>query len=193
MLLYHRFYGIWPTKVIILSFLALVVWLGLAIALGRWKRGWRCACAAILVAMLYFIIDMTILKRSPGDHELILQPFRNLILAFSDSELYRSIVMNTVLFMPIGMTMPFLLPKSWKRWLRVIVCVVFSVLLSGSIEFFQYRYGLGQAEIDDLICNTLGAFLGAIPFMILETTAKWWHFILMKYRTKKEQDTKRPK
>ena len=36
------------------------------------------------------------------------------------------------------------------------------MLLSAVIEAAQYAFGLGRAETDDVLCNTLGALLGAL-------------------------------
>lgn len=33
------------------------------------------------------------------------------------------------------------------------------LILSAGTEYAQYRYALGMAEVDDVICNTLGAFM----------------------------------
>ena len=72
-------------------------------------------------------------------------------------ELYRSMLMNVLLFFPIGLSLPFVLGK-WK--LSVPVTVVLACLFSAGIEYLQYRYSLGRCEVDDVIMNTLGALLG---------------------------------
>ena len=35
-----------------------------------------------------------------------------------------------------------------------------AALLSASLEMLQWTTGLGVADVDDVLCNTLGAFLG---------------------------------
>lgn len=170
MVLYQRFYGVWPTNVIVYIILGLLLWTGIILLKQRYLKErfswiWTLLCALILAVFLYFIFDMTIFGRASGERVLILQPFRNLALALHDSELYRSIVMNTALFVPVGMALPFLFPAQWKAPLRFLLCGCFSLLLSAGIEFIQYQYGLGDAEVDDLICNTLGGLIGAVPFL----------------------------
>ena len=58
---------------------------------------------------------------------------------------------NIAFFIPFGALLPV---KNWKA--VFITAVVFSVL----IEFVQYIGGYGLAELDDVICNTLGAMIG---------------------------------
>ena len=36
-------------------------------------------------------------------------------------------------------------------------------LLSTFLEILQWTTGLGVADVDDVLCNTLGAFLGWLP------------------------------
>ncbi len=45
--------------------------------------------------------------------------------------------------------------KSWEIWLL-------GLLLSFIIEFLQYVFGTGISEMDDLILNSLGAWMGAV-------------------------------
>ena len=49
------------------------------------------------------------------------------------------------------------LPRKWHRWLRIALTALTSCVLSAGIEYAQYRFALGMAETDDVICNTLGA------------------------------------
>ena len=58
---------------------------------------------------------------------------------------------NIAFFVPFGVLFPV------KKWYVVLVSsLVFSVL----IETAQYVYRLGLCELDDVICNTLGAMIG---------------------------------
>ena len=45
--------------------------------------------------------------------------------------------------------------KSWEIWLL-------GLLLSFIIEFLQYVFGTGISEMDDLILNSLGAWMGSV-------------------------------
>lgn len=131
-------------------------------------------CAAV-IAILY----ATILNRTPGDYELILTPFATFIAARQQPELYREMLMNIFLFFPLGLTLSNALPRKWHRWLRIILTTFVGCILSAGIEYAQYRCALGLAETDDVICNTLGAFIGSTSLLIAHAIEKHkeraWH------------------
>ena len=132
------------------------------------------ACVATLV-----ILYTTILTRTPGGSEAILTPFASLIAARVQPELYREMLMNVFLFFPLGLTLSNALPRKWHRWGKIILTTLIGCALSAGIEYAQYRYALGLAETDDVICNTLGAFLGAASLLVAHAIEKSreraWH------------------
>ena len=81
-------------------------------------------------------------------------------------------LMNVFLFFPLGLTLSNALPRKWHRWSRIILTTLVGCALSAGIEYAQYRYALGMAEVDDVICNTLGAFLGAASLLIAHAIEK---------------------
>ena len=125
-------------------------------------------CAAV-IAILY----ATILNRTPGNYELILTPFAALSAARQQPELYRAMLMNVFLFFPLGLTLSNSLPRKWHRWGRIILTTFVGCILSAGIEYTQYRYALGMAEVDDVICNTLGAFIGSTSLLIAPAIEKY--------------------
>lgn len=131
-------------------------------------------CAAVIA-----ILCATILNRTPGNYELILTPFAALTAARIQPELYREMLMNIFLFFPLGLTLSNALPRKWHRWLRIILTTLVGCALSAGIEYAQYRCALGLAETDDVICNTLGAFLGAVSLLAAHAIEKHkeraWH------------------
>lgn len=80
--------------------------------------------------------------------------------------------MNVFLFFPLGLTMSNALPRKWHRWLRIALTALTSCVLSAGIEYAQYRFALGMAETDDVICNTLGAFVGASSLLLAHAMEK---------------------
>lgn len=83
--------------------------------------------------------------------------------------------MNVFLFFPLGLTMSNALPRKWHRWLRISLTTLTGCILSAGIEYAQYRFALGMAETDDVICNTLGTFVGATSLLLahaMENTRK---------------------
>lgn len=125
-------------------------------------------CAAVIA-----ILCATILNRTPGNYELILTPFAALSAARQQPELYREMLMNIFLFFPLGLTLSNALPRKWHRWLRIILTTLVGCILSAGIEYAQYRYALGLAETDDVICNTLGAFIGSTSLLIAPAIEKY--------------------
>lgn len=125
------------------------------------------ACAAVFI-----ILYATILNRTPGNYELILTPFAALSAARQQPELYREMLMNVFLFFPLGLTLSNALPRKWHRWLRIILTTLVGCALSAGIEYAQYRCALGLAETDDMICNTLGAFIGSTSLLIAHAIEK---------------------
>lgn len=131
-------------------------------------------CAAV-IAILY----ATILTRTPGVPAVILTPFAALAAARVQPELYREMLMNVFLFFPLGLTLSNALPRKWHRWGKIALTTLVGCALSAGIEYAQYRCALGLAETDDVICNTLGAFLGAVSLLVAHAIEKYreraWH------------------
>ena len=80
--------------------------------------------------------------------------------------------MNVFLFFPLGLTFSNSLPRKWHRWSRIALTTLVGCALSAGIEYAQYRYALGMAEVDDVICNTLGAFIGSTSLLIAHAIEK---------------------
>lgn len=118
-----------------------------------------------LMLALFCVLYCTVLARSVGEHYVELRPFYTFILAQSQVEYYRTFFMNALLFVPLGLSMPYLLSKKAKR-LNVFTTIAFAMLLSAGIEFLQYRLNLGVCETDDVIANTLGAAIGALSYCL---------------------------
>ena len=124
-------------------------------------------CSATIV-----ILYATLLIRTPGDYEVILTPFSTFTAARQQPELYREMLMNVFLFFPLGLTLSNALPQKWHRWLRIALTTLIGCILSAGIEYAQYRYALGMAEVDDVICNTLGTFIGSTSLLIAHAIEK---------------------
>ena len=166
-----------PWTVCILLLSLLLLWPVLCQRVGERRRvllNTALACAAAFI-----ILYATILTRTPGNYELILTPFAALSAARQQPELYREMLMNVFLFFPLGLTLSNALPRKWHRWGRIILTTFVGCALSAGIEYAQYRCALGLAETDDVICNTLGAFIGSTSLLIAHAIEKHkeraWH------------------
>ena len=147
------------------------------LVLRQWlgdKRFWRSVIALLFLAWLVVIAVATLADRTPGiipaEPELI--PFHSYraVIAGENNEILRSNFMNVILFYPAGLFACELLPKNWSLAKRVILVAVLFALVSAGIEFCQYHFALGQAEVDDVIHNALGALIGAL---ISTIPVKW--------------------
>lgn len=127
---------------------------------------------ALACAAAFIILYATILTRSAGVPEAILTPFASLTAARIQPEIYREMLMNVFLFFPLGLTLSNALPQKWHRWGRIILTTLIGCILSAGIEYAQYRCALGLAETDDVICNTLGAFIGSTSLLIAHAIEK---------------------
>ena len=173
----RHIYAIPLHMVIFLMLALLIVWAMLSLHQNQRKRSIINAVLCSITALT--ILYATILTRTPGDYKSILTPFATFTAALQQPELYREMLMNIFLFFPLGLTLSNALPRKWHRWGRIILTALVGCILSAGIEYVQYRYALGLAETDDVICNTLGAFLGAASLLAAHAIEKYrervWH------------------
>lgn len=156
--------------VIFLMLALLIVWAMLSLHQNQRKRSIINAVLCAVTALI--ILYATVLTRTPGDYELILTPFATFVAAQQQPELYREMLMNVFLFFPLGLTLSNTLPRRWHRRSRIVFTTLVGCILSVGIEYAQYRYALGMAEVDDVICNTLGAFIGSTSLLIAHAIEK---------------------
>jgi len=124
------------------------------------KIKWIAALLAIL--SLAAILYVTIFSRSPTVAELHLIPFSAFERAKRQPEVYRSMLMNVFLFLPLGLSLPFVLRGGAGK--RILLTALVGFALSLSIETVQFAFSLGMVEADDVLCNTVGAALGACAY-----------------------------
>ncbi len=165
---------------------AAVLPLGFEIGLAVWKkhRGvpvsvWR--AVGLFVCGLY-VTEVLLLTGIPVLQDFLLGytvPIAvNLQTADYNIWLFHAFSMNRVdlwlnvfLFVPLGMFVPAL----WKRGARkrTMLCssVLAGALLSASIEWMQL-WNTRFSDINDLFCNTLGAFCGGLLWLLFTCRRK---------------------
>lgn len=105
---------------------------------------------------------MATLHRSSGDRSIQWIPFYDLYLGFTENrEMFRAMFMNVLLFLLGGYLGAVLFRR--RRRLGGMLC-----LMSLTIEAAQYVFALGHAELDDLICNTVGGIMGILLWCLWE-------------------------
>lgn len=124
--------------------MALVVWL---------IDGRRITPRPLLAAYILFILMETVLGRESGVGRVELVPF----WSYSHPELRMEIVLNYLLFMPLGVLLYLCFGE--KLGLRVVLA---GFLFSVSIELIQFTFKIGVFEFDDMIGNTIGCLIGAV-------------------------------
>ena len=127
--------------------------------------GWKLFVWIVLFLSFALVFFSTVSDRTTGntlDYNLI--PFHSYraVMNGDNPEILRSNFMNAVLFYPAGLLTASLLPDKLPRLSRLLLTVLLYSFMSAGIEYLQYRYSLGNVEIDDIIHNTLGAFFGSL-------------------------------
>lgn len=169
-MIFRQIYAMNPWTVCLLMLLAFAGWTVLCNCL---RAKVRIAVNVILFCVsAAIILHATLLSRTPGTYAVILTPFASLTAARQQPELYREMLMNVFLFFPLGLTLSNALPRRWNRWLRIALTTLTGCVLSAGIEYAQYRFALGMAETDDVICNTLGAFVGSTSLLLAHAIKK---------------------
>lgn len=139
---------------------------------GKVYLSWRYINIVLYVFSLFLILKMTILGRTVGNREIELLPFYTINTISDNSEVVRMIVMNIILFFPLGLTMPIALGKVKNTICKWLLCIIVGLGISLSVEIIQYYFCIGIAETDDVICNTFGTLLGVMPNMLANYLGK---------------------
>lgn len=120
-----------------------------------------------IIPKLEFGISGNISIVKNGIHRTNFIPFKVLLETFNEVFINRNInyflinfLGNIIIFMPIGFSVPLL----WKASDKKVVLIGFCS--SVFIEFCQLFLSRGT-DIDDLILNTVGAFLGLLVYKVL--------------------------
>ena len=104
---------------------------------------------AVYLSGMFAVVGLPDIRYVRFDPRYNMVPF---LYMFSD---LTNTVLNVVLFLPLG----FFLPVFWERFLpfpRAVLFGFFTSALIESLQVFTYR----ATDINDLMTNTLGTFLG---------------------------------
>ena len=131
-------------------------------------KGSKILNAVLLLGAIYVIVHITLLDRSAAERaDFVSPPFLLLQKAWSENrEIFRSLFLNVLLFEPLGAAVANLLPGKQTCWARILNVLLVGLVVSTAIEYCQFYLSVGNAEADDVICNTLGALIGALSLPI---------------------------
>ena len=110
----------------------------------------------LLAAYVVFILMETVIGRKVGNVRVELVPF----WFYSHPELRMEIILNYILFIPLGFLLYLCFGERRKHGCVWIAKVGF--LLSASIECIQLVFRIGLFEFDDMIGNTIGCLTVAV-------------------------------
>jgi len=132
---------------------------------------------AVLFLFLWFLIQRTlepfilVLERTPEPPNLV--PLRGLVLMlqraidvdhrFTWFIVAINILGNILIFIPIGFLVSVLTPNRHKGWLAFLIGLAISL----TIELIQLSFIIRVFDVDDLILNSSGAWLGFIAYLLI--------------------------
>lgn len=108
---------------------------------GRWP---------LVAYSVFLILYITILRRTPGCSETIKLYLR----MWPNAGIWAGNLLNLFLYVPLGWA-----GQYWKEESKKIVIAGFA--LSLFCEVTQYLTGRGWADVNDVVFNTAGTFLGS--------------------------------
>lgn len=179
--LWRAFSGVIPLFLVIIPIVITIGWLFYRRAL---KKGTE-QKTALLFSVLYILFALTIigvmmvtLTPRPFMEGRILQivPFGSILDILFNSVHYtvpiRLIGFNIILFIPFGILLALILKSTSKVILKTtLLGMAFSI----TIEILQFLLNSGRtSNIDDVILNTSGAFIGAVIGFIIRNKSKYF-------------------
>lgn len=144
-------YTLTYNKIYFIIVSGIILWTILWSCFRRYRKFWIIFNVIVFLIILYLVLRYTVLYRTPSnDHQfMFFAPF--------NSEFYRELLMNVLLFYPLGLTLTVLIGP-WS--------ILVAFILSFGIESWQYIAGTGVAQVSDVLMNTLGCAIGAVPYLI---------------------------
>lgn len=125
-------------------------------------------CCLLAVIYVLVIAKLVIFKNGFTNEfrDLSMMPF-SFVIDFLNGEaslsnMLKNALGNIAVFIPLGIIVPVFFQKFNVK--HVVLC---GIIISFIIEIIQYITGLGITDIDDLILNTLGTFIGGLLYFQL--------------------------
>lgn len=158
---FHRIYILDISTILITIPILLLVWSVIGAAFYKYIRIIGTVMAVIAIGAILYI---TVFSRGESGVGADFIPFSSFERAKIQPEMYRSMLMNVFLFVPIGLPLPFVFGGSTGK--RILLTILVGLVLSITVEAIQYFAHLGLAETDDMICNTVGTAIGSCAYLL---------------------------
>lgn len=146
--------------VIVALYLISVVIMSLLRRRSQRVVGWIGVAVSIWTILFFTVVGRT----SESAETTSLVPLISFYYAKRQPELYREIFFNVLLFIPLGLTLPFALFGEARR--RILLTAVTGSVISLLIECSQLVFVIGKCETDDVIMNTLGVLIGCTAYRV---------------------------
>ena len=140
----------------------------------QYKKFYSVSSVAFTAFYIVVLIYCFFICRIPGGERVepnlrLFEAFRWTFLSgYLDYERMILFLGNIAIFVPLG----YLLFHSLKKVKRKILLVLLPVFLSSAIEFSQYYFGMGHPDVDDVLLNVIGFYIGALLKMLLDRAFK---------------------
>lgn len=133
-------------------------------------------CASVLFVTYFVVLIRIILFKQVALYNLVsaigaaertvnMIPFQSLFdMINTDTSITRileNILGNVTIFIPFGLLLPIVQRDQSKR------IILYGLITSALFEIIQFIFALGSSDIDDLILNTSGTFLGYVLYKII--------------------------
>lgn len=139
----------------------------------KWVRLW-----GRILFVLYLAVALYLMFFSESlDREMISDSYRYNLTPFQEIERFWNmrtsygwhvtiinLVGNIVCFMPFGFLLPTVSRK--KIFKNVVTVTLFALLFSIGIETVQLLLKVGAFDVDDILLNTIGGFLGYVVMRV---------------------------
>ncbi len=116
----------------------------------------------MLIAYILAVLYITVFMRGQGTNFQVQMEVLNWVQE-DGIETFDHILLNVAMFVPIGVLFPFVTDNSHGK---LVSAFSFGMLFSVLIETGQLILHSGTCDIDDIIANSLGAFLGALMITV---------------------------
>lgn len=124
----------------------------------------KLALYSISICYIIIVLGAVFLNRTSLYGDMNLHLFSSYKEAYNKMEisLFRNIVLNILLFVPLGALIPMYSDKLKKSYIVISIGFLFSLIIEG----IQYITRMGIFEVDDIFNNTIGVLIGYSIFMI---------------------------
>ncbi len=124
-----------------------------------------------LIGLIYFMFFSDFYGRTQisEEYHYNLRPFREIerFIKYHNNighfRVFLNLAGNVIGFLPFGFLIPALFKRLRRGWVAALLSLEFSLLIEG----IQLVSKVGCFDVDDIILNTLGGFLGYLLFCLI--------------------------